>query len=53
MQLDRLKDPVPIPTEKEFSCVIESSLPVVVQFSRINPDRMEKSFLSTIAFASD
>jgi hypothetical protein len=53
IQLHKLNDPMPIPKEKEFSTVVESSLPVVVQFSRIDPLHIEKSVLSTMAFGSD
>lgn len=53
IQLDKLDDPVPIPKKKIFSTVIESNLPVVVQFSHIDPLRIENSFLSSIAYGSD
>src|SRR5689334_421708 len=38
-----LEEPEPIPRNTDFSSVIESDVPVVVQHSRVNPERSELS----------
>jgi hypothetical protein len=42
--------PAPIPVETAFSTVIESDVPVIVQYTRLDSRQAENALLSTIAF---
>jgi len=53
LRLDELHDPEPIPRETDYASVIESDVPVVVQYSRVEPCQGEASQLTTIAYAGD
>ncbi|GAB3824364.1 sensory rhodopsin transducer [Pontibacter rugosus] len=50
VRFNDLKDPEPIPTGTDYSSVIESDRPVVVQHSRLDSRQAENALLSTIAF---
>ncbi|AKU90510.1 sensory rhodopsin transducer [Vulgatibacter incomptus] len=50
MRFDDLKDPEPIPRATDYSSVIESDVPIVVQHTRLDSRRAELALLSTIAF---
>lgn len=45
-----LVDPVPVPLGTDFSCVVRSSAPVVVQQTRLDSRQAANALLSTIAF---
>ena len=51
VRLNDLKDPEPIPHGLEFSSVIESDTPIVVQHTRLDSRQAANALLSTIAFA--
>ena len=51
LRFNDLHDPAPIPRDTAYSSVFESTMPVVVQHTRLNSRRAEVSLLSTIAFA--
>lgn len=46
-------DPEPIPRDTDFSSVIESSVPIVVQHTRLDTRQEALALLSTIAYPSD
>jgi hypothetical protein len=52
-RLNDLKDPEPVPTGVDFACLIESSLPVVVQHTRLDSRQSENALMTTMAFAQD
>jgi hypothetical protein len=48
---NELEDPEPIPTDTDYASVIESSVPIVVQHTRLDSRQAENALLSTVAFA--
>ncbi|HVE81533.1 MAG TPA: sensory rhodopsin transducer [Myxococcales bacterium] len=52
LRFDDLQDP-PIPRGTDYSSVIESDVPVVVQHTRLDARRSELALLSTVAFPVD
>jgi hypothetical protein len=48
-----LDDPEPLPRDTDYSSVIESDVPVVVQHSRLDSRQSDLALLSTIAYAGD
>lgn len=53
LRFNNLVDPVPIPRGKDYSSVIESDVPIVVQHTRLDLRQSANALLSTIAFAAD
>lgn len=53
LRFNELRDPQPIPTATNYSSVIESDVPIVVQHTRLDSRRAELALLSTIAFAAE
>jgi hypothetical protein len=53
VRLNDLKDPEPIPLETDYSSVVESDVPVVVQHTRLDSRQAENALITTIAYASD
>jgi hypothetical protein len=53
LRLNELTDPTPIPVDTDFASVIEASVPIVVQHTRLDSRQAENALLSTIAFAAD
>jgi hypothetical protein len=51
LRFDELEDPATIPRETDFSSVIESSVPVVVQHSRLDARAAVAGLITTIAYA--
>lgn len=51
LRFNDLKNPEPIPKGTDYSCVIESSIPVVVQHTRLDSRQAENALLSTIAYS--
>jgi hypothetical protein len=51
MRFNDLSDPEPIPRDTDYSSVIESDLPVVVQHTRLDSRQAANALLSTIAYA--
>ena len=51
LRFNELEDPEPIPRETPFASVIESSVPVVVQHTRLDSRQAENALLSTIAYS--
>ncbi len=52
VRFNNLKDPEPIPLGMDYSSVIESDVPIVVQHTRLDSRQDANALLSTIAFAS-
>ena len=53
VRFNELSDPESIPTDTDYSSVIESDVPIVVQHSRLDSRQAENALLSTIAYASN
>ena len=53
LRFNDLKDPEPIPEGTDYSSVIESDVPIVVQHTRLDAREATNALLSTIAYASD
>lgn len=53
IRFNNMIDPEPIPRGKDYSSLIESDIPVVVQHTRLDSRQAENALLSTIAFGSD
>jgi hypothetical protein len=52
-RFNNLSDPEPIPTGTDYSSVIESDVPVVVQHTRLDSRQADSALLTTIAFAGN
>lgn len=53
VRFNDLQDPQPIPPDTDYSSVIESDVPIVVQHTRLDSRQRELALLSTIAYSSD
>jgi len=53
LRFNELKDPEPIPVDTDYSSVIISDVPIVVQHTRLDSRQNANALLSTIAFASE
>jgi hypothetical protein len=51
VRFNDLSDPEPIPKDTDFASVIESSVAIVVQHTRLDSRQAELALLSTIAYA--
>jgi hypothetical protein len=50
VRFNELKDPTPVPRDTDYSSLIESDVPIVVQHTRLDSRQAELALLSTIAF---
>jgi hypothetical protein len=50
LRFNNFADPEPIPLGTDFSSVIESNVPVVVQHTRLNSRQSENALMTTMAF---
>jgi len=50
IRFNDLKDPAPIPPATDYSSVIESDVPIVVQHTRLDSRQTANALLSTIAY---
>ncbi len=50
VRFNDLKDPEPVPAGTDYSSVIASDVPIVVQHTRLDSRRAEIALLSTIAY---
>lgn len=50
VRMNELKDPEAIPLGTDYSCVIESDVPIVVQHTRLDSRQSENSLMTTIAY---
>lgn len=53
LRFDDLRDPEAVPRGTDYSCVITSSVPIVVQHTRLDARRSAHALLTTIAFPVD
>ena len=53
LRFNEFTDPEPVPTNTDFSSVIASNVPVVVQHTRLDSRQQALALLSTIAFPLD
>jgi hypothetical protein len=53
VRFNDLDDPEPIPRGTDYSSVIESDVPIVVQHTRLDSRQEANALLSTVAFADD
>jgi hypothetical protein len=53
LRFNELTDPEPVPRGTDYSTVIESDVPIVVQHTRLDSRQAANALLSTIAFAGD
>jgi hypothetical protein len=53
LRFNEFMDPEPIPANTDFSSVIVSSAPIVVQHTRLDSRQAELALLSTMAFPLD
>lgn len=53
IRLNDLSEPEAIPKDTDFASVIESSVPVVVQHTRLDSRQSENALISTMAFPVD
>jgi hypothetical protein len=51
LRFNALEDPEPIPKGTDYSSVIESDVPIVVQHTRLDSRQAEEALLSTIAYS--
>jgi hypothetical protein len=51
LRFNELDDPAPIPRATDYSSVIESDVPIVVQHTRLDSRQSANALLSTIAYA--
>lgn len=51
LRFNNLEDPEPIPKGTDYSSVIVSDVPIVVQHTRLDSRQAENALLSTIAYA--
>lgn len=52
LRFNDLADPAPVPRDTDYACVIESSVPIVVQQTRLDSRQPANALLSTIAYAA-
>jgi hypothetical protein len=53
IRMNDLVDPEPITLEEDYAAVIESDMPLAIQFSRMDTTRQALALLSTLAFPCD
>ena len=53
VRFNSLDDPEPIPRGRDFSCVIESDVPVVAQHTRLDSRQAENALISTVAWPAE
>src|SRR6185437_12584711 len=53
VRFNDLEDPASIPRATDYSSVITSDVPIVVQHTRLDSRQAENALLSTIAYAGD
>lgn len=51
LRFNELRDPAPIPRGTDYSSIIVSDVPIVVQHTRLDSRQAEEALLSTIAYS--
>ena len=52
VRFNNLRDPEPIPRDKDYSSVIRSDVPIVAQHTRLDSRQAENALLTTVAYPS-
>jgi len=50
LRFNELSDPAPIPPDTDYSSVVESTVPIVVQPTRLDSRQAENALFSTMAY---
>ncbi len=50
LRLNELNDPEPVPTGTDYAAVIKSTVPIIVQHTRLDSRQRDLGLMSTIAF---
>lgn len=53
LRVNELKDPETVPLATEYSSVIESDVPIVVQHTRLDSRQAANALMTTIAYSED
>lgn len=53
VRINDLIDPIPVPLDTDYACMLTSDVPVVVQFARRDTSQAENAWLGLSAFSSD
>lgn len=53
LRFNELQNPEPVPKGTDFASTIESTVPVVVQHTRLDSRQAENALMTTMAFGSD
>lgn len=53
VRFNDLDDPAPVPHDTDYACVIRSSVPIVVQHTRLDSRQAANALMTTVAFAVD
>lgn len=53
IRFNNLKDPEPIPKATEYSSMIESDVPIIVQHTRLDSRQSDNALITTIAFSGN
>jgi hypothetical protein len=51
VRFNDLDDPAPVPRDTDYASIIEASVPIVVQHTRLDSRQAALALLSTVAFA--
>ena len=50
LRINDLSDPAPIPPDTDYASVVESTVPIVVQQTRLDSRQAENALFSTVAY---
>ncbi len=53
IRFNNLKDPEPVPEGTDYSSIIKSDIPVIVQHTRLDSRQAKNALLSTIAYPAE
>ena len=53
LRFNDLEDPAPVPRDTDYSSLIESDVPIVVQHTRLDSRQEALALISTMAFAAE
>ena len=53
VRFDDLKDPQPLPRETDYASLFVSSVPVVIQHTRLDARAVDLALMSTLAYGGD
>jgi hypothetical protein len=50
LRFNDLTDPAPVPVATDYASVIESDVPIIVQFTRLDSRQAENALITTVAY---